>query len=392
MGRIHTRLKTNTISKFKKKQHKIFLKEFGFGDIIPKLEKSPGFWSVLDRKSVTHEFFPEDRNIPPHTVEEIKEQFNFFTNDFTVDFKLQDKEVSAHMAMNTFRSLYRAVTLVFNEGTLVRKRFSNFLETYDLSENSEKMCTRMVQAASVACMVSSSLDGYVYGFHLDSKQCRDSEGWTLFHNNWGIIRRKAIKKTVSVNSKKRLCYEVLMSKGVETFYTQTIQWEGKEYPLYIQSHALQRSMERLNLESFKRSYTMLRMHANYDDIFLYRDKILIPAVEDIDMNNRVGYYLCELGEEECVIITFLFISQSGTPEGDLLSEKLTIDKNAKNYLEMDNYDHFVKSDLRDDETIRSICRECNLDHLFDIDEGVTNRLSGNASFIKETLQLDDVMS
>lgn len=390
MARIHTRLKNDTVNKQTKKRWKPFLKELGFDKLIPKLMKISSFWFYLDRTYAFYDFYPEDLNIPPHSVKEVEKQFHSLNGYITYQLHESEKEITPADGFGKYQSLLRTVESIFTDDSKLRRQFTPYIDEQRHPKNSESLCFRMIEAAAMAIIASSSIDGYIYGLLPESGWIKDDLGWDVLNHRFGVFRTEAKRKKITVNGKKRFCYELVMNEALKTFSSQTLTWEKKEYALYVQAHALKRIVERLCMDNQSDSYNILRVHTLYEKTFIYEDKILIPVAYNPEVGDTVGYLVCALTEKECVIQTFLFITQVGTPEGDMLSEQLSLDKEGQNYLELVNYDQLVKSDIREDEYLRTIFRKCNLDHLFAIDDNKTGRLLESASFIRKILMLDEV--
>lgn len=393
MGRSDARSKVYSISKFRKKKHKAYLKEWGFEKALPKLEKIPAFWYFFDRDYIVYRIFSREFDIPQHCIEMVEKEYFFFLDYFKFRIPPYEKEITSMEALSRHRSLVKSINIICKEESPLYSHFATFIDAHQCKENSTKILEDMVDAGIHAVMSCSSFDSYIYGCYGDSINDIDKYGVSIIRTEFGIVRRKPTSKKLKIRGKQRNCYELLMNSGMHDFYTQNITWEGIEYPVYIMAHALQRVEERLCLDIDRRgNYRIMRMHVLYEELFLYRDKILLPVIHNPSNEKKeiIGYCVADIADSpHAVIKTFLFVSQSGTPEGDRLSEHLAIDKREKAFLEMENYDHFTKSDLREDETIVEICRECGLDHLFGLEEDMTVLMRGSASFIKETLQLEN---
>ncbi len=393
MSRADNRLKVGTVNKYKKQQLKEFLKELGFSDLIPKLLKNHRFWYFMDRPYVYFDFFPEDLDIPLHSVKEVEKNFHKVFSDFTytIHDTIHDtnKSISCSDGLGKYNSLAKTIEGFFTPESKVYKEFLPFLEQQRDEKNSEAMCYRLSESIAISLVHSSAIDGFVYGVSLDPRTGSDELDCSVLRYRYGVFRRKPKRKDITVRGKSRLCYELLMNEAIETLSVKNITYKGKEYPLYIQAHALKRAVERLSMPNDRDSYNILRLHTMYEDSFFYNNQILIPVVFDAETNEKVGYFLCSLTQKECVIMTFLFITQIDTPEGDMLCTRLSIDKEEQNYLHMANYDQVVRSDIRDDSYLRTIYEECNLGHLFELNEEFLGTISGSAAFIRKTLMLDE---
>lgn len=204
--------------------------------------------------------------------------------------------------------------------------------------------------------------------------------------------------TVTVQRKKALIYNrtgeylrryylLEYGAGEGEFDHKLCSYEGKNYPVYFQAHALKRIRERAHIKPNQVHYHIL-VYANYDDIRIYKDSHLIPFYANAGKKHKTGYFAGEFFDDRLLINTFLFLSQDGTPEGDNLNELLRVEKLEKEYLQLDEIHYFTNSDLRDDEELRPLLKTCHLDHLLEL--RITDPkfdFTMNADFIKETLQI-----
>jgi len=141
-------------------------------------------------------------------------------------------------------------------------------------------------------------------------------------------------------------------------------------PVYIQSHALIRLNERLDTIS---NYLL------FPNLFISCVKTkTIPLKKNNALilfdyfNYTLGYFVAEIVNDAVVLKTFLFVTSSGTPQGDLLDKELNTGKLEKNFLKIDRLSTFVNSDIMQDERVRSIFKKAGLDYL----ERLPGELSG----------------
>ncbi len=389
MSRALSRHKADTVSKYQKQQHKKWIKELGYGKLVPKLNKLPAFWFYMSLPYAVYHFYPEDLNIPPHSVEEVERQFYEVIKGYTYPLHGTDNTLTVEEGFGKYHSLKRTIETVLSKGSDLYRQFAPFLFEHNDPKNSEELCNALSYAVAFTGVKCSSMDGYIYGLKADPESIKDDLGRSVLKQQLGVIRQKANKKHIIVKGKSRLCYELLINEALTTYSIEKITWNEREYTIYVQGHALKRTVERLCMKRDSDSYTILRLHAMYDQPLLYKNQVLIPVAYNVDVGDKVGYYICSFTETECVLMTFLFITQVGTPEGDKLTELLSVDKVELNYLGVVTYDQIVKSDIRNDEYLSNVFRQCKLDHLFEIEENQMSDLDGSASFIKKTLMLSE---
>jgi len=116
---------------------------------------------------------------------------------------------------------------------------------------------------------------------------------------------------------------------------------------------------------------------------------------------RLGYVVAEVVEDpggpagEAVLMrTFLFVTQSGTPEGDRFNERLKVGNYEKTYFRLDRLAPFMTTDLCLDPVFQEILRECGIGDLIEvvkINREIRTSLEtreGNAENIRYLLNLD----
>ncbi|PKN48127.1 MAG: hypothetical protein CVU59_00160 [Deltaproteobacteria bacterium HGW-Deltaproteobacteria-17] len=143
--------------------------------------------------------------------------------------------------------------------------------------------------------------------------------------------------------------------------------EERLLPVFVQDHVRQRMIERL---------------APFDPIEIdhllgdtMRFKRTIPGgrpgtfLISLEMYQcRLGYVVAEVIDDAVLMRTFLFVTQSGTPEGDRLNERLRVGKYEKTYFGIDRLSLFLTTDLCMDPAFRGILTECGIDDLIKVVE------------------------
>jgi len=132
----------------------------------------------------------------------------------------------------------------------------------------------------------------------------------------------------------------------------------RSLPVYVQKHALHRLEERM------KPYPLhIADHMLSDSI---QKAVVLPLrlntylIEMRYMEFRIGYLVAEVVDEAVVLRTFLFITQSGTPEGDRFNEALRIGNYEKRWFELDCLSGFAHSDLCDDPRFKELLDSCGL--------------------------------
>jgi hypothetical protein len=134
-------------------------------------------------------------------------------------------------------------------------------------------------------------------------------------------------------------------------------------PVYIQHHAINRLMERLDcanpmvillglVDAIAEPKCIHHNGANLLE-FQYVDKV-------------VGYLVVEMFQEIAVIKTFLLLTHASTPQSEKLREIIGLEKHDINYLNLDKLSTFVHSDLRDNQLLRDIFTRAGCQALLEV--------------------------
>ncbi len=134
-------------------------------------------------------------------------------------------------------------------------------------------------------------------------------------------------------------------------------------PIYIQSHAIRRMNERLDCveQVFLQGYiytsflnpTVIHFNGKYLVEYIFGDK-------------KLGYFVAEVVDNAVLLKTFLFLTNSGTPEGQKLSELSGLSKTDSKYLTIDRLSAFKQSDICENEELKSLFVRCGCKNLFDL--------------------------
>lgn len=134
-------------------------------------------------------------------------------------------------------------------------------------------------------------------------------------------------------------------------------------PLYIQRHALQRLDERLGLRAEN-------VHAHlffslYDQPVNY---VLVDGRTLIEFNMyeyKVGYLVTIMEDDKLVILSFLFLTNDGTPEGRKLRAITGLAKRDKKYLEIDKLSTFTAYRIHEDKELSELFRQAGCGSLLE---------------------------
>jgi hypothetical protein len=152
---------------------------------------------------------------------------------------------------------------------------------------------------------------------------------------------------------------------------------NKPIPVYIQRHALNRLNERL--DSFFEAYRIVipaDSVINATEVIKKKDdRLLIPV---ICQECKMGYLVCQwIPGVGILILTFLFITSTGTPEGAILDNLTGLSKKDKEYLMVDKISTFCMSDFNNNPELVAILEEAQLGYLTELRNKITLLDLGN---------------
>lgn len=140
------------------------------------------------------------------------------------------------------------------------------------------------------------------------------------------------------------------------------------YDVYIQAHALERLIERVDnifvgllhlmmYHSFKNLKFCKDTHGNYLFEFAIRDF-------------KVGYFRGDIVDGKIILRTFLFLINNGTPEYEKLHANTGIEKEDTIYLAINKLSAFINSDIRNNERAKELFVNAGCESLFKLDNKI----------------------
>lgn len=142
--------------------------------------------------------------------------------------------------------------------------------------------------------------------------------------------------------------------------------KGKDIPMdvYIQSHALHRMEERIGVTP---GHMHFFLHVSFHQPVCHIDHNGRLLIEYRLVDKKIGYLVASVQGDILVILTFLFLTNNGTPEGKKLAAITGLNKQDKQYLAIDKLRSFVASDIKENETIKNLFIESGCSSLFEFD-------------------------
>lgn len=139
-----------------------------------------------------------------------------------------------------------------------------------------------------------------------------------------------------------------------------------EIPLkvYIQTHALNRLSERI--DCFWTGNVQWNMYISLLNPKFTYDSNRNLLIEYTFFGNKAGYFRADIVNGIILIRTFLFVTNNGTPEGQLLEKNTGLQKLDKKYLNIDKLSTFMNSDLDKNEEVQRILKSSGCQCIIDL--------------------------
>jgi len=134
--------------------------------------------------------------------------------------------------------------------------------------------------------------------------------------------------------------------------------------VYIQSHALMRLIERI--DAVGESIPHFFLFDSLFDLHTTQMEDGSTLIEYRLFSQKVGYLVFDIAESMIIIRTFLFLTNSGTPEGENLKKISGLKMIELKYLEIDKLSTFISTDLKDNPKLVDIFTKAGCGSLFQL--------------------------
>jgi hypothetical protein len=158
------------------------------------------------------------------------------------------------------------------------------------------------------------------------------------------------------------------------------------YPVYAQSHAIQRLHERLPFDP--RHYVDELLWASLLEPVIVERQGEDCLIEYRMGNDRLGYLVARELDGKIVIRTFLFLTMQGTPEARLLHGRLRLRRPDIEHHRLDDLRTFMLTDIEADPELLRLFEECGCGHLLTLlrEEFKGHRVQGIAAELRQYLR------
>jgi hypothetical protein len=169
------------------------------------------------------------------------------------------------------------------------------------------------------------------------------------------------------------------------------QAPGNMLDVYIQSHALNRLAERL--DGVEPGVLHFNIYNSLNDLKVRKSRKGVFMIEYGIFGKKAGYFLGEVVDGKIVLKTFLFLTNTGTPEADKLKAATGLMKEDIIYLAIDKLSTFIYSDIAGNDRIKQLFIDAGCESLFKIEKGHfvargDSTITAKAEMIAKYLQVD----
>ncbi|HEY8897017.1 MAG TPA: hypothetical protein VIM79_19475 [Niastella sp.] len=166
---------------------------------------------------------------------------------------------------------------------------------------------------------------------------------------------------------------------------------GNMLDVYIQSHALNRLAERL--DGVETGVLHFNIYNSLSELKVCKSRKGFLMFDYAIFGKKAGYFLGEVVDGKIVLKTFLFLTNTGTPEAEKLKAATGLMKEDIMYLAIDKLSTFVYSDIAGNDRIKQLFIDAGCESLFKIDKGHfagrgDDAITAKAEMIAKYLQVD----
>lgn len=262
--------------------------------------------------------------------------------------------------------------------------FAQFEEGYTVGSNQILLCL------NVTGWMVSDLNSRLYWVERKEKlRSFDPFG---YENLLLVHSRVPEKKYFSIDGISRpsvkVCWPFVSKDGIQSAHVNPDALgipggcSSGALDVYIQTHALRRLSERLDCDD--PGSLLTNLFTSFEEPHCCRQGNGSFLIEYALHGIKAGYLVADLQDNALVIRTFLFITNSGTPEGKKLQEISGIRRLDKEFLAIDKLSTFIASDIRSNKELESLFLEAGCGCLLELhdrekddyeDEGMTSSLT-----------------
>ena len=316
----------------------------------------------------------EGHIIPANEITDLKVILAEQLKRTTIDFSPNGIKISLTDFMTVGISLHYIIPLLKEEGIPNMNKVTSALLKYCMNEEPK--------TNSMVCLYRI-IESYGYGmsnigtrfYWLDFDVTDNEEDKPAFNNRVKIYTEVPKTINVKIDGISRPALRIGWANCMKGMTWLTLKPsllnisgvpDDQPMAVYMQTHAFRRFSERT-----EGIYDFMAQQYIYESFLnpkICYDKNHNLLIEYRILNSKAGYFRFDVVGNIIVIRTFLFLTNSGTPEGDLLGKNTGLKMLDKNYLSIDKLSSFMSSDIRKNEQVNKIFTDAGCQSLFELYE------------------------
>ena len=335
-------------------------------------------------------------NLPAPVIKNIKDAFFYRMHNW--DFQLQeaDCKILLYDAMTAGITLWMYLCYIkknkSGEYPDLVQAFNDFIETEEMFIDGLKC---LLHYSNFIAWYYSSFDEKFYIFKIALKT--ESSEPLIQYPEVRISCYDHQSINVTIDGIKRPAFRVGFTNNGEGMKWVYINYEdigisglphSGKMPVYIQHHAMNRLNERLDcVQNSGLLISLVDSIQFKKKIVHYRGRCLMEYYYG---EKKIGYFVIDIIKERIAIIrTFLFLTHSNTPEGDILHDLIGFEKSDIQYLNLDKLSTFANSGLKNNNRVVDLFSKAGCQSLLSLKltdfetEGMEKRESMILSFLSK---------
>jgi uncharacterized protein YqkB len=278
----------------------------------------------------------------------------------------------------------------FPKASLVKAALLNHCHD---DEHLDDLAQRLNAFFDALVWIFSNLKGILYWFEYELKITDEGNSGmkNVIEIHTDLPEIIHIKTNGKVRPAIRLCWPESLS-GIKLIWLNPSLLGIKDsvsdepLPVYVQSHVLGRLAERI--DSLDPGLAQYHMYVSFRDPKVFCDTNHNLLIEYRIFNTKAGYFRIDVIDGRILVRTFLFLTQSGTPEGYLLWKNTGLKKLDKKYLAIDKLSNFMSSDIGDNQQIRKVFEDCGCQSLIELNKQIDVICTKHSSQSTSKLMID----
>ena len=313
-------------------------------------------------------------SIPPKLMTDLKVTFSELLKTITIELPPNGHKILLNDFMTVGISMYSIPPILEAEGIPNTNKIKSALQNFCMDEEARE--DALVQLFKVLQTIGFCESNIENRFYWLDYSLTDYEGDKSGYDNHVKIYTE-VPKTINVKidgisrPALRLGWaDFMVGMNWITLKPSLLNIKGmsddKPMEVYIQSHAIRRFSERTDgIYNFIAQYNIYLSFVEPKVICDSKNNLLI---EYRILDSKAGYFRFDIVGNIIVIRTFLFLTNSGTPEGDLLERNTGLKVLDREYLAIDKLSAFMSSDIGKNEQVNKIFSDAGCQSLFELYE------------------------